>query len=59
MGTNPWDWVRGAMGRDIDDWNKQVGSYNVRLKRAIGDILRKYEREDSMFATEWQYKSHG
>jgi hypothetical protein len=59
LGTNPWDWVRGAMGRDIDDWNNQVGSYNIRLKRAIGDILGKYERNESMFATEWQYQSYG
>jgi hypothetical protein len=59
LGTNPWDWVRGAMGRDIDDWNNQVKSYNVRLKRAIGDILGKYERNESMFATEWQYKKYG
>lgn len=50
LGSNPWDWMRGAMWRDIDDWNNQIWSYNIRLKRAIGDILGKYDRNESMFA---------
>lgn len=59
LGTNPWDWLRGAMWRDTDDWNDQVLSYSVRLKRATGDLLGKYARNESMFATQSQYDKFG
>lgn len=54
FGTNPWDWMRSALGRDTVDWNKKVFLYNERLKRVVEDIVTKYMRSESMFASKWE-----
>ncbi len=50
FGTNPWEWMRWALGRDVDTWNQYVDLYRPRLKRAIYDLLGKYARDESMFS---------
>ncbi len=58
FGTSPWDWTRWAVGRDIDDWNKKVDLYRESLKRKIWEIIWKYVRNESMFASESEIKKY-
>ncbi len=51
FGTNPWDWMRSAMGRDVDDWNKKVSLYEGKLQREVESIVRKYLHGESMFGS--------
>lgn len=42
ISTAPWDWVRDNPGRTIDDWNKQLDTYRVKLWSAIGKAVAHY-----------------
>jgi hypothetical protein len=59
LGTNPWDWMRSAMGRDVDDWNKKVLLYEEKLQRVVEDIVRKYLRNESMFGSTEKIRESG
>lgn len=50
FGTNPWEWVRWAAGRDINTWNQYVDLYRPRLKKTIYDLLWKYARDEWIFS---------
>lgn len=51
FGTAPWEWIRWAKWRSIDDWNKKVSLYQNVISRKIQELLWKYQTGSSMFAS--------
>lgn len=59
FGTNPWEWMRSALGRDVPDWNKKVFLYEEKLQRGVESIVTKYIRDESMFASSGRIEDAG
>lgn len=57
--TNPREWLRDSMGRDIYDWNNQVDLYKIELTGEIYEILWDYYRNQWVFSNELKIEKVG